>query len=196
MNVRYEQFIGMYDNVYPDYFCQHIINEFERLNQTGIVRNRQETESARKHIKQDEFLFLNLRNQALSEFQDENTLDIFWQGLQNCFDHYVNEYDVLKNINIRCSSIKVQKTEPGGGYHIWHHEQGNDSQANRSLVYSIYLNTIQEAGETEFLYQKLRIPCKENTCIIWPAAHTHAHRGNVVHGTTPKYIITGWFYNE
>jgi hypothetical protein len=64
------------------------------------------------------------------------------------------------------------------------------------LVYSAYLNTIEEAGETEFLYQKLRVAPKENTVVIWPAAFTHTHRGNVVHGDKSKYIITGWFYIE
>ena len=68
--------------------------------------------------------------------------------------------------------------------------------ANRALVYSAYLNTIEEAGETEFLYQRTRIPPKENTMIIWPAGFTHTHRGNVVYGNKSKYIITGWFYLE
>ena len=58
------------------------------------------------------------------------------------------------------------------------------------------MNDIDEdgAGETEFLYQKLRVPPKENTCIIWPAGFTHPHRGNVVYGNKSKYIITGWFH--
>jgi hypothetical protein len=64
------------------------------------------------------------------------------------------------------------------------------------LVYIAYLNTIKDAGETEFLYQKIRIPPEENTMIIWPAAFTHTHRGNVVHGEKSKYIVTGWFYIE
>lgn len=196
MKARYEQFIGMYDNVYPDYFCHHMIEEFERLNVNGMVGNRQNSENARKYNKQDEFVFLNLKNHSISEFQDNSSMDIFWEGLQSCFNHYENEYDVLKSVNIKCSSVKIQKTEPGGGYHVWHYEQGNGNQANRSLVYAIYLNTIEEAGETEFLYQRLRIPCKENTCLIWPAGHTHAHRGNLVHGDVAKYIITGWFCNE
>jgi hypothetical protein len=62
----------------------------------------------------------------------------------------------------------------------------------------LYLNTlpVESAGETEFLYQKLRIPPQENTMILWPAAYTHAHRGNTVFGVESKYIVTGWFYFE
>ena len=90
----------------------------------------------------------------------------------------------------------MQKTNPGGGYHLWHSEQGNEDHSARCLVYSLYLNDIDDAGETEFLYQKLRISPKENSMVIWPAAFTHTHRGNVVHGNKSKYIITGWFYLE
>jgi hypothetical protein len=198
MNIKYNNFIGMYENIFPDYFCQHLIDEFERYNLNGYCGNRQNSENVKKHIKQDEFYFLNLRNHCLSSFQEKNSMSIFWEGLQTCFDDYVSEYDILKDVHLRCTSIKIQKTIPGAGYHIWHSEQGNNESSNRGLVYSIYLNNLDEdgAGETEFLYQKLRISPKENTAIIWPAAFTHTHRGNVVHGTIPKYIITGWFYYE
>jgi hypothetical protein len=90
----------------------------------------------------------------------------------------------------------MQKTDPGAGYHEWHFEQGKDEDAARCLVYIAYLNDINEAGETEFLYQRLRIEPKENSIIIWPAGFTHTHRGNVVHGNKSKYIVTGWFYFE
>lgn len=198
MKSSYNQFIGMYQNIFPDYFCKHIIDEFERLNTSGIVSNRQNSENIEKFRKQDSFCFLNFRNHSISDFQNKNSMSIFWKGLQECFDDYVAEFDILKGVNLRCTSVKIQKTEPGGGYHVWHCEQGNDSMANRCLVYAFYLNDLGEngAGETEFLYQQLRIPPKENTCIIWPAGFTHPHRGNVVHGTKSKYIITGWFYLE
>jgi len=196
MEAKYLDFIGMYSNVFPDGFCNHVICEFERLLSSGSCGNRQDSEGARKHIKEDYFLFLNMKNHIMDSFNNENVQSIFLDGLQNCFDDYISEYDILKDVNLKCTSIKMQKTNPGAGYHVWHPEQGNGSDSSRCLVYSAYLNDIDDAGETEFLYQKLRIPPKENTMIIWPAAFTHTHRGNVVHGSKSKYIITGWFYLE
>ena len=194
MNTRYHEFIGMYDNVFPDGFCSHMIEEFERLLNQGICGNRQNSENARKYHKQDNFYFLNVKNHSFTQFNNTSIVDIFTNGLQNCFDEYTNEYDILKDISLNSTAIKMQKTEPGGGYHIWHCEQNKGDMGNRCLVYSAYLNTIEEAGETEFLYQKVRIPPKENTMVLWPAGFTHTHRGNVVHGNRSKYIITGWFY--
>lgn len=196
MRSQYNNFIGMYQDVYPDGFCNHLINEFERLLESGVCNNRQSAENTTKTKKEDFHYFMNIRNNPMSPFNDICVNDIFLTGLQNCFDDYVDEFDILKDYNLRCTTLKMQKTEPGAGYHIWHPEQGPDSDASRCLVYSAYLNTIEEAGETEFLYQKLRIAPKENTLIIWPAAFTHTHRGNVVHGNKSKYIITGWFYIE
>lgn len=194
MNAQYNQFIGMYNNVYQDGFCNHMISEFDRVLSQGLCGNRQDSEGTKKTTKQDNFYFLNLRNHTISPFNDDGALPIFMNGLQRCFDDYVAEYDILKDVDLKCTSVKMQKTDPGAGYHVWHSEQGNGSDSARCLVYSLYLNDIEEAGETEFLYQQLRIPPKENSMVIWPAAFTHTHRGNVVHGTKSKYIITGWFY--
>jgi hypothetical protein len=62
----------------------------------------------------------------------------------------------------------------------------------------LYLNTIgpEDGAETEFLYQKKRFNPVENAMVLWPAAYTHAHRGNPVLGTQAKYIVTGWFYYD
>lgn len=198
MQSTYTDFIGMYNNVYADGFCQHMINEFERFRLGGHCGNRQSSEKITKTKKQDEFLFLNLKNHNPTSFNGLGSVNIFFEGLQNCFESYVSEYDSLDGLNIKCTSVKLQKTIPGAGYHVWHGEQGNGDSANRVLTYILYLNTLDDdaAGETEFLYQKIRIPPQENTMVIWPAAFTHSHRGNVVHGDKAKYIITGWFYLE
>lgn len=196
MKSQYNNFIGMYQDVYPDGFCNHLINEFERLLESGVCNNRQSAENTTKTRKEDFHYFMNMRSNPMSPFNDTCVNQIFLTGLQNCFDDYVDEFDILKEYNLRCTTLKMQKTDPGAGYHVWHSEQGPDADASRCLVYIAYLNNIEEAGETEFLYQKLRVPPKENTMVIWPAAFTHTHRGNVVHGNKSKYIITGWFYIE
>lgn len=193
-NSQYNQFIGIYENVFPDGYCNHLINEMESLLATGAGSDRQSTEGITKTVKQDEFVFINMKVHNPNPFNGQTCQRIFWNGLQGCFDRYTAEYDILKDLPIKATALKLQKTVPGGGYHVWHCEQGVEDGANRVAVYSLYLNTIEEAGETEFLYQKLRLPAKENTMVIWPAGYTHPHRGNAVYGDKAKYILTGWFY--
>ena len=197
LSEKYIDHIGFYENVFPEGLCQHIIENFDRVHENGHCGTRKSIENEKKYRKDDTFLFLNVNNHkgAFSNFNGASTKDLIQDGLQRCFDAYTNEYDTLQSMSLRSTCIKIQKTQPGQGYHIWHCEQGNPDP-NRCLVWAIYLNDIEEAGETEFLYQKIRIPPKENAAIIWPAAFTHTHRGNVVHGNKSKYIITGWFYLE
>ena len=198
MDITYKDFIGTYTNVYPEGYCQYLIDQFERLLKDGAGINRQQGENAPKHRKDDVSLDLNLSHHSIEWFNARNPRDIFFDGLQVCYESYVNEYSILKQNKIHGTAFKMQRTSPGGGYHIWHEEQGPRDNASRVLVYMLYLNTFapEQAGETEFLYQKTRILPQENTMIIWPAAYTHAHRGNVVHGTEYKYVVTGWFFYE
>jgi hypothetical protein len=188
----------MYNNVFADGFCNHVINEFEDLTTAGNYSggSRKNLEGANKIHKDDTALFINGGNHEMRPFNGENPRNTFFKGLQECFDAYINEYDILQDTRSVCSNIKIQKTNPGQGYHIWHFEQGSGVDSARIVAYMCYLNTITDAGETEFLYQKLRIPPKENTMLLWPAAYTHTHRGNVVHGSTSKYVVTGWFHLE
>ena len=194
-HIKYQEFIGMYENVYEHGYCQHLIEEFDRLSRSGISMSRKSSENVKKTFKDDYQIFDNdlTGDTSLMRFGDKDALSIFWRGLQDCFDNYVSQYDILSEFDIRCQSVKMQKTNPGSGYHIWHSEQAPNEYASRCLVYILYLNTIDSAGETEFLYQRLRIPPKENCMVIWPATFTHTHRGNVVHGNKSKYIVTGWF---
>ena len=198
MRIEYKDFIGVYSDVYPEGFCEHLISEFERNKDLGAGFSRQNSENAKRHIKEDHQIFVNGRNFNFEDFNSENTVDVFYNGLQKCYKHYSSEFSVLTDVDINCNTMKMQKTSSGGGYHVWHGEQGNGEQARRGLVYMLYLNTLPEEanGETEFLYQQRRISPAENTMVLWPAAFTHAHRGNPVYGDNAKYIVTGWFYHE
>lgn len=198
MNSDYKDFIAVYRDVYPDGYCQHLINEFERLTKSGAGRNRQQSEGALKHVKNDMQLGLNLGAHVAAEFNGSPVTRIFFDGLQQCYEAYTEQFSVLRDGKITGTAMKMQRTDPGGGYHVWHGEQGNGDHAERVLVYMLYLNTLDDssAGETEFLYQQRRIKPEENVMVLWPAAFTHAHRGNTVFGERSKYIVTGWFYYE
>ena len=65
----------------------------------------------------------------------------------------------------------------------------------RKLVIQLYLNTIEEGGETEFLYINKRIKAEQGRLTIFPAAFTHTHRGNPPIGQD-KYIISTWAVSQ
>ena len=116
-------------------------------------------------------------------------LERFWD---KCYPEYVNKYAVLQDMpHHQIYHVKVQKTKPTGGYHVWHCESADAISGRRVLVYTIYLNTIEEGGETEFLYYPRRVKAELGKLVLFPPGFTHTHRGNPpISGT--KYIVTGW----
>jgi hypothetical protein len=90
------------------------------------------------------------------------------------------------------TNLKIQKTLPTEGYHIWHVEHGKSYEnAARAFVFSIYLNDVEEGGETEFLHFSKRIKPKKGRIVIWPASFPYLHRGNPPL-SGEKYILTSW----
>ena len=55
----------------------------------------------------------------------------------------------------------MQKTSPRGGFHDWHCEVNDLGVVDRCVAWMLYLNDIPEGeGETEFLWQGLRVQTK------------------------------------
>ena len=111
--------------------------------------------------------------------------------VNNCLFHYLNEYTYLGNFSYVSSLCLLQKTEPTQGYHLFHAENVNWNLSSRTMAWMVYLNDVEEGGETEFLYQKLKVKPKKGTVLIWPGGYTHLHRGNPP--MSDKYIATGWY---
>ena len=109
-----------------------------------------------------------------------------------CLEEYIDNFEHLLHYRYQQVYLNVQKTLPQQGYHAWHIEKnGHSEMFNRVLAYTIYLNDVEEAGETEFLFQKKRVKPKTGRIAIWPAGFPYVHRGNPPL-KEEKYIITSW----
>lgn len=87
----------------------------------------------------------------------------------------------------------IQKYEVGRHYSAYHCENnGNPKFNRRHLAFMTYLNTVNDGGETEFLYQNLKIKPEKGLTLIWPAYFTHIHRG-LPSNSEIKYVTTGWY---
>ena len=90
------------------------------------------------------------------------------------------------------SHFNMQRYLPEEGFSSWHCERAGLKHSGRILVWMVYLNTVTDRGETEFLYQHHFEEPKEGKLVIWPSDWTFMHRG-VPSLTQTKYILTGWF---
>ena len=80
--VEYKDFIAQYTDVYPPGYCQHLINEFERLVNTGAGFTRKQTDNTDKHHKDDLQLQLSVGYHRMLPHTDKDPIEIFFSGLQ------------------------------------------------------------------------------------------------------------------
>jgi hypothetical protein len=191
----FDEFIGVYTNAFTKDFCDEIIAQFKRCQQFGVnqkIRGSYDTDDTT--VKDDtsidvsDFYLSETHLKAMPRMDKDH----FGDGFHKCLTHYYSQYDVLKNCApLSMYNIKIQETKAGQGYHVWHSERGSHATGERELTFILYLNDIEDGGETEFLYQRRRIKPEQGTLVIFPAGFTHTHRGNPPLKES-KYIITGW----
>jgi len=197
--------IGVIKNYMSKDWCDILIQAFEMYNDKKLKKSvfldtyevsasidgEQQFEKGSLGRK-DEGLFLEVADGGLAA----NTNMIIGGG----FDMYCKEYKGVIDSSDPVSSwtVKLQKTQAGGGYHQWHCEDGAFIYRDRVLTWMIYLNDIpyENGGATEFLHQKCSFQPTKGTIVFWPATYTHMHRGGFLTGDIPKYIATGWFLRE
>jgi hypothetical protein len=85
----------------------------------------------------------------------------------------------------------IQRTNPGEYYH-WHIDGGSHEFSHRQLAAIWYLNNVPgPGGETEFLFQNIKIKPEVGKLILFPPFWTHEHRGVTLERGV-KYIATTW----
>lgn len=184
-------FIGVFENAVSDKWCDSVIDFYNFLENSSPlkIKNRQIHEHSPPTTKKNSFVFMqnHTQNPNVNKLYTQFLKEYLFQSFTKYLDRY---YTIFKDTLGSPKDIKIQKTLPEEGYHLWHYEIVPGTE-NRFLVYMVYLNDVEEGGETEFLYQKRRIKPKKGTILIFPATFTHTHRGNPPL-SGEKYAITGW----
>ena len=187
MKHEFKDFIGIFDDPEAEECCNFLIQKFENAKKSKIYDRQQENINILKVAKDD----LHVFSADLENPSDVNNkfYEKFWG---TWYKKYSEEYGILATLGRHTGiSLKIQKTMPGQGYHIWHCESDTFNNSRRILAWILYLNDVDDGGETEFLYQHMRVKPKKGRVVVWPAYFTHPHRGNPPLSGV-KYIATGW----
>lgn len=191
MKTDIRDFIGVFDDVVRPEFCRDVVDYFKYMQDASLTFSRQQDEGVEKLKKEDETYFF--QDEMVDSYRLQNThiLREANVAFSTAINHYFNEYDALHSSNYGVYSYRLQKTKIGGGYHVWHHEKGMIENQHRFLAMILYLNDVDEGGETEFLYYPRRVQAKAGRILICPADFTHTHRGNPPI-SNDKFVITTW----
>lgn len=195
-NVDIDNFIGVFDG----YFSDEMIDSFLQIYKDHEYRN--DIYKRADYHTDDPTL---VKDQSVPDFQFNETqtwinrVPGFLENFNMAVKKYEKEYGLQTIVGyktLRYNPIKLQKTKPGEGYHVWHIEGGGSfNHIKRVLAFTVYLNDVSEGGETEFLYQHKRIKPEKGKLIIWPANFPFVHRGNPPLNQE-KYILTSWLSAE
>lgn len=184
--------IGIFNNYFPNDLCKRYVNFFDEMEKNNLTLERPAPETIKKDNAFD--LVGNLKNKnVLKSFNvNYNVSDVTNVFFNEIYPEYTKRFSILNDYERHTiQDVKLQKTNPKEGYHVWHCESGSAKSNNRIAVFILYLNSIKDGGETEFLYQSKRIKPVENKLILFPCSYTHVHRGNPPLKES-KYILTGW----
>lgn len=182
--VKPHTFIFEKHQALPDHLCRDMIQRFEahpdeqyqgRIGQTvhedrSIKKSTDLVVSGKPHWKDvDNNLFRSL-GLALKEFRE-------------AFPYFKGPFKDM--------GYAIQRTLPGEHYH-WHIDGGSHEFSQRQLVAVWYLNDVPgPGGETEFLFQDVKIKPEEGKLVLFPPFWTHEHRGVTLEQGV-KYIATTW----
>ena len=154
-------------------------------------------------------------NQKTEEHQKWlDNLDTIYKAISKYAIRYIQKYSCITNWVPMIESGDIHKTfmpdiilakryVPPNQHFTWHMDHSPELPRKilenpessksflRCMVFLFYLNDVEEGGETEFLYQDLKVKPKAGSLVVFPPYYTHAHRGNpVIKGN--KYIINTW----
>ena len=120
--------------------------------------------------------------------------------LHSILNKHINEY--LKDFVIGHETqyidkgFQIQRYIQNDGFYIYHHDGHTDIQIKeeRVLTYILYLNTVDEGGETEF-FGTSKIKPEQGKLVLFPSYWCFPHKG-IMPISSDKYIVTGWLYKK
>lgn len=182
--VKPHSFVFEVENALPAQLCRSMIERFESNpddQYQGLIGQMQKKDQS---IKKSTDLVVSGKD----HWKDvDNNL---FTSLAMAMKAFREQYPYFKG-PFKDMGYAMQRTSPGEHYH-WHIDGGSHEFSQRQLVAVWYLNDVPgPGGETEFLFQDLKVTPMEGKLILYPPFWTHEHRGVTLEKGV-KYIATTW----
>jgi hypothetical protein len=156
---------------------------------TAYLKRKDSWNPARIGVGEGEAI-LEKRNNKVTFFDPlaftcPDVLRKFAGTVWNYLDDYAKRYDVtfmgMENVN-------VNRYEPGE-YYVAHADDGIGQ--SRIISALVYLNNVEEGGQTEFIYQNVSVYPKAGRLVIFPSNYAYSH---AAHPPTSgvKYSAAFW----
>src|SRR6056300_856338 len=182
LDVNLSDFILKVPTAFSSDWCKKVIDYYDNMSKLGFCRNRQKVEGIPKHLKDTEMFNTTRFVSAKTELLDTPHKGLAFNGVPAIqedfnktvwywYDIYRYKYSCLQTDSWAPQDMyemKIQKTEIGEGFHTWHYEQVGRDGCSRFMNVQVFLNNVDEGGETEFLYLNRIEKPVEGTLLIYP----------------------------
>lgn len=177
-------FIFEKENALPDFLCDDMVKRFEQAKDEQYPGRIGQTFEQDQSIK----ISTDLVVSGKEHWKDvDNNL---FRSLGLALQEFKQKYDYFQG-PFKDNGYALQRTQMGEHYH-WHIDGGSHDFSQRQLVAVWYLNDVPgPGGETEFLFQDIRITPQKGKLVLFPPFWTHEHRGVTLQQGV-KYIATTW----
>jgi len=182
--VKPNTFIFEQKNALPDALCDDMIARFEQHAEEQYQGRIGQTVSQDNSIKKTTDLVVSGKD----HWKDvDNNL---FRSMGMAIKEFRETYPYFKG-PFKDMGYGIQRYNPGEYYH-WHIDGGSHDFSQRQLVALWYLNDVPgPGGETEFLFQDIKIKPEKGKLVLFPPFWTHEHRA-VTLNEGVKYIATTW----
>lgn len=192
-------FVLVKDNVFTKEYCQELVEFFENNPQ---YRHKGESMGGLDtDIKDTTDLNMFYRPELMEKY-GSFILGKFNEVVEELLSQlpFQNVFPAVRRVfndDTEYTTCQIQKYEKGTGhYNAYHYETDSYGTTPRLFVFILYLNDVEEGGETELMYEKSFTKPKAGRVLVHPAGYPFVHRG-LTPISDDKYIITTWLaYSE
>jgi Rps23 Pro-64 3,4-dihydroxylase Tpa1-like proline 4-hydroxylase len=184
--VKPGSFIFEIKGALPDFLCQDMIKRFEEQTEDQYQGRVGAAVNENTQLKKTTDIYIS--NKPHWKDVDNNLFRSLALALKEFKVLYPYFSDMAR---FKDMGYNLQRYQPGEYYH-WHVDSDNMGLADRQLVALWYLNDVPApGGETDFLFQDVKVSPTEGTLVLFPPFWTHEHKAAVVQEGV-KYIATTW----
>ena len=187
-----DSYIRVHDNVVPHSYCQQLIGLFHNCPHIhsgeaqgyGVPQGHKICDEI--HIRE---VFLNEKDPQAIEMWKRVDQQIF-SYINPLLVKYIDEFKVLQGQPIRDEGFRFKRYPKDQGKFGLHVDM-TPTTPTRVMAIILYLNDVEEGGETDFPWQELKVAPRAGRVCIAPTYWTHPHLSRIPI-SHDKYIVNNF----
>jgi hypothetical protein len=113
------------------------------------------------------------------------------QAVDSAIQSVVALFPALQIWPLWWTGYKIQHYKKNEGHFKWHFDALGPGTWDRQMAMIVYLNSVEDGGETCFHHQQLQVKPVAGDALVFPTFWTHAHCGEIPR-SEDKYIISSF----